>query len=71
MLSETIKGASDNNKWKQDLWEPIEGEMKQQVQQWLAHNRKLKNEHKKMKNRGKNVDMDDTTCRTQDRYLTV
>ena len=37
-------------------WEPIEGETKQQVQQWLVHNRKLKNEHeKKMKNSGKNI----------------
>ena len=56
MLSETIKGLSNDDKWKQDLWEPIEGETKQQVQQQLAHNCKLKNEHeKKMKNSGKNI----------------
>ena len=33
MLLETTEGSADDNKWKQDLWEPIEGETKQQVQQ--------------------------------------
>ena len=57
MLSETFGDSSNDDKWKQDLWEPIEGETKQQVQQRLAHNHKLKNEHeKKMRNSGKNIE---------------
>ena len=62
-MSETIEDSADNDKWKQDLWEPIEGELKQQVQQWLAHNCKLKSEHeKKMKNKGKNVEEEIHWC---------
>ncbi|KAF8223386.1 hypothetical protein L208DRAFT_1317113 [Tricholoma matsutake] len=57
LLSETIDDSVNNDKWRQDLWDPIEGETKQQVEQWLAHNHKIKKEHnKKLKNKGKNIE---------------
>ena len=64
ILSETIEDSADDDKWKQDLWKPIEGESKQQVQQRLVHNHKLKSEHeKKMKNKGKNIKEEICWCR--------
>jgi hypothetical protein len=57
LLSETIEGSANDDNWKEDLWDPIEGENKQQVEQRLAHNRRVTKEHeKKMKNKGKNTE---------------
>jgi hypothetical protein len=33
LLSETIEGSANDDNWKEDLWDPIEGENKQQVEQ--------------------------------------
>jgi hypothetical protein len=57
LLSETIKGSANDDNWKEDLWDPIEGENKQQVEQRLAHNHRVTKEHeKKIKNKGKNTE---------------
>jgi hypothetical protein len=48
-LSETIEDAVDNESWKEDLWDAIEGESKQQVQQHLVHNHQVTEAHKKKK----------------------
>ena len=46
---ETIEDAVDDESWKEDLWDAIEGESKQQVQQRLAHNHRVMEAHKKKK----------------------
>ena len=69
ILSETIEDLVDDNKGKQDLWEPMEGETKWQVQQQLAYNCKIK----KMKDKGKSryASVNGTTCCAQGVYLIV
>jgi hypothetical protein len=57
-LSETIEDAVDNESWKEDLWDAIEGESKQQVQQHLAHNHWVMEAHKKKK-KSKGRDMEE------------
>lgn len=48
-----IEDMADNERWKEDLWDEIEGENRQQIQQCQAHNCKVTMAHeKKMKNKG-------------------
>ena len=54
-LSETIEDTVDDDRWREELWEAIEGESAEQISQRKAHNRKVTTAHdKKVKSRGKN-----------------
>jgi hypothetical protein len=57
-LSDTIEDTVDDESWKEDLWDAIEGELKQQVQQCLAHNHRVMEVHKKKK-KSKGRDMEE------------
>jgi hypothetical protein len=63
-LSETIEDAVDDESWKEDLWDVIEGESKQQVQQRLAHNHRVTEAHKKKKkSKGRDTEEEIRKCR--------
>lgn len=54
-LSEMIEDTVDNDQWKEELWEAIEGESAEQISKRKAHNHKVTAVHnKKVKLRGKN-----------------
>jgi hypothetical protein len=55
-LLETIEDAVDDESWKEDLWDTVEGELKQQVQQCLAHNHWVTEAHKKKKSKGRDTE---------------
>jgi hypothetical protein len=57
-----IKDAMVDENWKKDLWDTIEGELKQQVQQHLAHNHQVIEAHEKKKSKNRDTEEEIQKC---------